>query len=234
VDAGPRYAIYFVPEAQSNLYLCGSAIIGYDCYAGIAVDFPGVLKCDALNWRELTNEPRRYGFHATLKAPFLLREPCTEVQLIDALHDFARHRGPGGIVKPAVRVLDGFIAIVPSEPVPALDALAASCTTSFDFYRAPMSPEERERRMAARLTERQIENLDHWGYPYVLSDFRFHMTLTGKAEAPRRETALALLNTCVRHMGGDRPIHVDRLALVKQDSPQAYFKVVSQSLLGDG
>lgn len=28
---GPRYAIYFVPEAQSDLYRCGSTILGYDC-----------------------------------------------------------------------------------------------------------------------------------------------------------------------------------------------------------
>jgi Protein of unknown function (DUF1045) len=72
--------------------LCRSAILGYDCYPGTAVEFPDPLKCAALNWHELTNEPRRYGFHATLKAPFCLREPHTEAQLIDALRNFARDR----------------------------------------------------------------------------------------------------------------------------------------------
>ena len=231
---GARYAIYFVPEAQSDLYRCGSAIIGYDCYAGRTVDFPDALKCDGLNWSELTNEPRRYGFHATLKAPFPLREPCTEVQLVEALHNFARHSDPFRIAKPAVRLLDGFIAIVASEPVPPLDALAASCTTSFDSYRSPMSWQERDRRIAVGLSERQIENLDRWGYPYVLSDFRFHMTLTGTVELPRRETTFALLNSCVHRMGGDRPFPIDRLTLVKQESPQAFFKIVSQAALGGG
>ena len=234
VGGGARYAIYFVPKAHSDLYRCGSAIIGYDCYAGTAVDFPDALTCDALDWRKLTNEPRRYGFHATLKAPFPLRAPHTEAELIEALHKFARRRDPVCIAKPAVRLLDGFIAIVPSEPAPALDALAASCTISFDPYRAPMSAQERDRRMAVGLSIRQIENLDRWGYPYVLSDFRFHMTLTGKVEAPWRETALALLTSCVPQMGGDRPSPVDRLALVKQDSPQAFFKVVCQAVLGGG
>jgi putative phosphonate metabolism protein len=231
-NGGARYAIYFVPEERSDLYRCGSAIIGYDCYAGAAVDFPDALKPEAMSWRELTDEPRRYGFHGTLKAPFRLCEPYAEAQLIEALHDFARQCDPVYIAKPAVRPLDGFIAIVPSEPVPALDALAASCTTAFDSYRAPMAPRERDRRMAARLSERQIENLDRWGYPYVLADFRFHMTLTGTVDAPRRDATLALLNTCVRRMGGDRPFAVDRLALVKQDTPQASFKVVSQAILG--
>jgi putative phosphonate metabolism protein len=234
VGVEARYAIYFVPEAQSDLYRCGSAIIGYDCYAGAALDLPDALKSDTLDWRELTSEPRRYGFHATLKAPFRLREPCTEAQLVDALHNVARHCAPVRIPKVAVRVLESFIAIAPCEPVPALDALAASCTTSFDPYRASMTPQERGRRMAAGLSERQIENLDRWGYPYVLSEFRFHMTLTGKVEAPRRAAALALLTGCVQRMGGDQPIPVDRFALVKQDSPQAFFKVVSQTVLGGG
>lgn len=234
MGGGPRYAIYFVPEAQSALYQCGSAILGYDCYAGTAVDFPEALKCDAFDWRELTNEPRRYGFHATLKAPFLLREPCTEVQLIDSLHNFARYHNPVRIDKTAVRLLDGFVAIAPAEPVPAIDALAGACTTSFDSYRAAISPQERDRRIAAGLSQRQIENLDHWGYPYVLSDFRFHMTLTGKVETPRREMALALLNGCVQRMGGDRPVPINCLALVKQDSPQAFFKVISQAPFGGG
>jgi putative phosphonate metabolism protein len=234
VEGAARYAIYFVPEEQSDLYRCGSAIIGYDCYAGRAVDFPDALKCDALDWDQFTNEPRRYGFHATLKAPFPLRQPHPEAQLVDALHNFARHREPVRVAKPTVRLLRDFIAVVPSEPVPPLDALAASCTTCFDSYRAPMSPQERDRRMAAGLSDRQIENLDRWGYPYALSDFRFHMTLTGKVEEPQHKTALALLNSCVQRMGGDRAFLIDRLTLVKQDSPQAFFKIVSQAVLGGG
>jgi putative phosphonate metabolism protein len=233
VSGGARYAIYFVPDARSDLYRCGSAIIGYDCYAGGTIAFPAALKREVPNWRELTNEPRRYGFHATLKAPFRLREPATEARLIEAAQNFARHRDSVRIVKPVVRLLDGFVAIVPAEPVAALDALAAACTTSFDSYRAPISSQERERRMAAGLSQRQIENLDRWGYPYVLADFRFHMTLTGKLEAPRREAVLALLGDCVRRMGGDRPFQIDRLALVKQDSPRAAFKIVSQAAFGE-
>jgi len=232
VDGGSRYAIYFVPDAQSELYRCGSAILGYDCHTGAVIDFPDALKCGAPDWRQLTSEPRRYGFHATLKAPFRLCEPHSEAQLIEALHDFVRRHDAVHIAKPAVRLLDGFVAIVPSEPMPALDALAASCTTAFDCFRAPLSPQERDRRMAAGLSERQIENLDRWGYPYVLADFRFHMTLTGTLEVPWREKRLGLLSTCVQHMGGGRPFAVDRLALVKQDTPQDYFKVVSQAMLG--
>ncbi len=231
---GPRYAIYFVPEAHSDLYRCGSAILGYDCYLGKAVEFPEALKCDTFNWHELTNAPRRYGFHATLKAPFCLREPHTEAELIGAMLKFAQHREPVCNVSPSVRLLDGFVAITPFEPVPTLDALAAACTTSFDSYRAPMSTQERQRQMAAGLSERQAKNLDRWGYPYVQSDFRFHMTLTGTLQISRREAVLALLQHCIQHMGGHRPFAVDRLVVAKQDSSRDFFRVLSQMPLGGG
>src|ERR1700731_2344517 len=82
-DAEPwtRYAIYFVPAARSPLYRFGSAILGYDCYTGSDVPRPPELGPEAALWRGLTQEPRRYGFHATLKAPFHLSPSCTETQL---------------------------------------------------------------------------------------------------------------------------------------------------------
>src|SRR5258708_16593100 len=90
VERGPRYAIYFVPRAQSGLYRYGSAILGYDCYTGKAVDFPDESESGAVNWNELGAEPRRYGFHATLKAPFHLLASHGEGPLLQPSPNFAR------------------------------------------------------------------------------------------------------------------------------------------------
>ena len=86
----PRYAIYFVPAADSALYRFGSAVLGYDCYTGNDVGFPGPLPMKNGAWRDLTGEPRRYGFHATLKAPFHLAKDADETALINALPAFCR------------------------------------------------------------------------------------------------------------------------------------------------
>ena len=130
MDQGPRYAIYFVPAAQSPLYRYGSAILGYDCYSGKRGGLSRQVSAGtAMNWNELSAEPRRYGFHATLKAPFHLLPSHSERQLINALRNFA---GLGHAVHtfvPAVRMIAGFFAVVPREPEAALDALAESCTT---------------------------------------------------------------------------------------------------------
>ena len=231
MDDGPRYAIYFVPAAQSALYRCGSAILGYDCYTGAALDFPPEVSENVPAWRELTAEPRRYGFHATLKAPFRLPQSRSESELIDALHRFADSGRAVPAIEIAVKLLGAFIALVPLEAAPALDALAASCTTAFDRFRAAPSERERARRIAAGLSQNQIENLDRFGYPYVFSEFRFHMTLTGKVAAPQRAATLAVLQACTKRMAADAPLAVDRLALVKQDSATAPFRVLGHSAL---
>ena len=104
----PRYAIYFVPPAETEFFRIGSAILGYDCYTGSSVARPNILGREPDFWERLTAEPRRYGFHATLKAPFQLSPSCREAQLVSALHSFAGLGHSIPTLTPAVRMLSGF------------------------------------------------------------------------------------------------------------------------------
>jgi 2'-5' RNA ligase len=226
---GPRCAIYFVPAADSDLYRFGSSVLGYDCYSGdplpLSEEFNGAA------WRQLTEEPRRYGFHATLKAPFQVSPDYSEAALIDALQSFAASGRVIPTITPAVEILSGFAALVPRDRDASVDDLAAQCTTQFDRFRAPMSAQERGRRLAMPLSPEQVENLDRWGYPYVFAHFRFHMTLTGRLPAEAREAVMATLRRCFERRCGYRTIAIDRLALLKQDAPQRPFRVLSQAQL---
>ena len=230
VDHPPRYAVYFVPAADSELYRFGSAVLQYDCYTGHAVRPPREFDDQAEEWRKATEEPRRYGFHATLKAPFYLAPSSSEAQLVSALHSFAAIGRMVATIQPVVTTLSGFTAIVPDHASPAVNALAADCTTIFDAFRAAMSPQERARRLASGLNQSQIENLDRWGYPYLFADFRFHMTLTGKIEIERRQQTVSVLRDAFQRTC-DGPIAIDRLALAKQDTPAAAFRVLSTAPL---
>lgn len=227
-DQGPRYAVYFVPPSSSRLYRYGSSILGYDSYTGNSVGFPDGFGSGAVNWNELTETPRRYGFHATLKAPFFLAPSCTEQQLVNALRNFAELGHVVHSFAPAVRAIADFIAVVPKEPEASLHALAASCTTLFDAYRAPISPQERARRLASGLSQSQVQNLDRWGYPFVLSEFRFHMTLTGAVPQGRKQAVLAELLDVFHDVKVEPAMTIDRLALMKQETPQAPFRVLDE------
>ena len=87
--AGPRFAIYFVPPAGTALYRFGAAVLGYDCYTGEDVERLRDSGLTQAEWAALTAEPRRYGFHATLKAPFRLRAELDHEDLLAEIRTLA-------------------------------------------------------------------------------------------------------------------------------------------------
>ena len=90
--------------------------------------------------------------------------------------------------------LGGFLALVPDGDTGGIARIAAEAVAGLDRHRAPAAPDETARRRAAGLSPRQEAHLVTWGYPYVMDEFRFHLTLTGRL-APDAleavETALA-------------------------------------------
>jgi putative phosphonate metabolism protein len=218
-----RYAIYFVPAPESPLYNIGAALLGYDVYSGKRLPFPDGLALGQDAWFALTSEPRVYGFHATLKAPFRLAAGKRVEELAAHLATFAATRVPVPIT-PVVRTIGSFAALVP-DPSPPLERLAAECVRTFDSFRAPLSDEERRKRLAPPLTARHKENLEHWGYPYVFEEFRFHMTLTGGIAPEYKQAVLAFLRDRFGAMEG-KPMSVDRIALLCQPERNTPFHLI--------
>jgi putative phosphonate metabolism protein len=227
----PRYAIYFVPPADSALYRFGAGFLGYDCYSGESLPHPQDIALAPSEWDALTREARKYGFHATLKAPFRLLPPFSEADLTAELERFAAIPRTLPVVEPIVQSLAGFIAVVADAPSMDLNRLAADAVMAFDRFRRPPSLHEREQRLAAGLSERQTDNLDRWGYPYVFDDFRFHMTLTGRIDASRRGAILALLQARFDAIGGAHVLPVSRLALLRQNGRATPFRLLAQAAL---
>jgi putative phosphonate metabolism protein len=222
----PRYAIYFVPAPGSDLDRFGAGLLGYDAFGGNDLPFPDHITQAVPDWRDLTRDPRTYGFHATLKAPFALMPGSGEAELIAACKTFASTAGPIPVITPVVETISGFIAVVPAKTSDELNRLAAECVRDFDPFRAPLSAEDRARRNPSALTAVQVDHLDRWGYPYVMDDFRFHMTLTGRVPAERRDPLVALLRE--RFAALDlRVLAVDRIAVFRQDDAASRFQVLA-------
>jgi putative phosphonate metabolism protein len=230
VSGAPRYAIYFLPPPDSVLYRLGSALIGYDAYSGAELPPPPDADLPT-DWAALTEEPRRYGFHATLKAPFRLAPGCDEAGLRDAVQRIAAEQPDIPSIPPVVRSIGGFVAIVPDVRVPALDRLAADCVTRLDRFRAPLTAAERARRLPSIANERERENLEQWGYPYVFGAYRFHMTLTGRLPDERRPAVVELMAALVARHHGDAALAIDRIVLLRQDAPDARLRVLATAPL---
>lgn len=176
----------------------------------------------------ITVSARRYGFHATLKAPFRLAPGRTPEELDAALARFAA--GRRAVLVPRLRVarLGEFFALIPgggtTEEAGAAElyALADEVVTAFDGFRAPSTEAELGRRHPASLTRRQRELLQAWGYPYVLDEFRFHLTVTDRIPAARQSAVQAVLTRWFAASLGVT-VPVDALALFTEAEPGAPF-----------
>lgn len=229
-----RHALYFTPPPGSALDRFGAAAIGYDAATGEDVRPLALPGIDPARLHALTADPRRYGFHATLKAPFRLEEGREAAGLAAALKAFAAATPPVAIGRLVPRALGRFIALVPAESSTGLQLLAAECVAAFEAFRAPMSPDERAKRLAAPLSARHLALLDRWGYPYVFEAFRFHMTLTGAIpDEAERAAMLAALRQAHAPLA-DEPVTIDAVSLLRQDAPDARFRLVARvPLRGD-
>ncbi len=220
-----RYAIYFCPASASRLWQLGSAAIGYDAATGEDVPFPTYPLYNDPQASSWTQEPRRYGFHATLKAPFELAQGQSEAGLLEAARAFASRKA-FEMPELLVRGLGHFIALVPANRSEALETIVADCVSAFEPFRAPLSDADMARRLKSPLTPRQIGYLKQYGYPYVFEDFRFHMTLSGAINEPVRRRMLSALGEIFA--GIEQPVLFDGIALCRQENREGRFRVLER------
>lgn len=184
-----RYALYFAPRSGAFRSAC-EAWLGRDA----VLDQPLVQPDLGLDAEAITQDPRRYGLHGTLKPPFRLAEGTTPEGLLRAVEDFAREAAPIPLGQLAVRRIAGFVALTPEIDSHALSGFASRIVRRFDAFRAPLNAAEIAKRKPEKLSARQRALLTLWGYPFVMEEFRFHLTLTDNLTpeaAAEAEAALA-------------------------------------------
>jgi putative phosphonate metabolism protein len=216
-DAAKRYALYYTPAAKHPLTRAAARWLGRDAFGGSV----GALSADDA---ALTAEPRRYGFHATLKPPFRLREGRNVAELERAVEAFAGSHRPCPIGALSVSLIGSFFALVPARPLRALRVFAGQAVSDLDAFRAPLNKDELAKRLRSPLDEAQTANLVRWGYPYVFDEFRFHMTLTGPVEPDRQEGVRQRLETLFTPLL-DEDFLLDAVSLFEQDGPDGDFVV---------
>lgn len=230
----PRYALYFAPDPASELWRFGSAALGYDAATGEETPMAIPESCADLDWRALTDEPRRYGFHATLKAPFRLAEGQDEAGLMARAAAFTASMRAPVLDGLQVSALGSFIALTPLGGTLELAVFAQQVVEAFEDFRAPLNAQELAKRLRVPLTPEHQANLDRYGYPYVGAAFRFHMTLTGALEASTLERVLPALSAAFARQVAPGRHAIDRVALFRQDAPDRRFRILRAFLADRG
>jgi putative phosphonate metabolism protein len=218
-----RYGVYYLPE-PGPLSDFGAAWLGWDVQSGkdvTTLPVPGLT--------EVTATPRKYGFHATLKPPFRLAPGQSPEALRQAIATLATTRPAAecNALEPAR--LGHFLALRPVGAEDDINALAAACVTELDPFRAPPSDAELARRRKSGLSKRQEALLLEWGYPHVLDQFRFHMTLTGRLDEGQLSKAHNAARTHLPRLPA--PYALTSISLVGE-RPDGYFELIERFSLG--
>lgn len=208
-----RYAVYFAPAQGSPWWEFGARWLGRDEWRNAPLASPKLAQFEAAEWSDLTATPRRYGFHATLKAPFHLSEGHTAEDLMARLQALAATLKPLALGPLQAVTLGDFVALVPAVAPAELTALAAACVSELDAMRAPLSPADLARRRAPHLDAREQELLHLYGYPHVLERFRLHFTLSGPVDQPTAQRVLQAVAEPLARLNATAPLWLDRLCL---------------------
>ncbi len=216
-----RYAIYWTALPETAMAEFGALWFGGFETFGLSPE----LAARAIK------APAVYGLHATLKAPFRLKDEVAPEALRDALENFcANRRAPAG-----GRLMLGhyqhYLTLMLNGNQADIDWLAAECVTHFDRFRAPYDEEEDRRPEMDDLLPQEAAFLKEFGYPYVLSAFRFHISLAGPLEGAELDAVAKALEPHLDSFMSER-FEIADLSLLGERRHGGGFEVISRHRFG--
>ncbi len=223
-----RYAIYYTPEPGSPLAAFGASWLGWDSAAGQSVDHPVV---EGIDLDAVTETPRKYGFHGTIKPPFHMQDGQDLDALEQSLRALCATAAPVTLDGLELARLGRFLALVPRGSATALGSLAARAVQELDQFRAPPSEAELTKRRGAGLNPAQDAHLVRWGYPYVLDQFRFHMTLSGRLDKAMAKATEEVLGSRLAQLTLN-PYTISGLTLLGEDRSGRFHQVSRHAFTG--
>ena len=215
-----RYAIYYCPAADTAL-----GRLGHDWLAASSpsIRLPGIRseRRDAL-----LTDVRRYGWHATVRAPFTPIVSAGHDEVHTAVAMLAQNFASFELTLRLDR-LAGFLCLRPMADGGPERLLAAACLDALHPFCASLTDEALQHRRAG-LAADELALLQKHGYPYVLDRYRFHLTLSAPATEIEERAMRQWLQPRV---DGLRSTRIESLAICREATPGAAFELLERIAL---
>ena len=225
-----RYAIFYTPQPGTALSAFGRSWFGRanDGATLEAFSESGLSS----GFARLPVATSRYtGLHAVFKQPFALKNDTCPGALKSRLIGFAQRRKPVPTGPLTLSRAGRFLVLRPVKPAPALDWLAAQCVTTFDSFAAPLSEIDREERMASHHSDYQRLLFESYGDTNVLSEYRFHITLTGPLDNAHLDHVAQALWPVIEEICATG-VTVDALSLFGDPGGRMPLRLIGRHRLG--
>jgi Protein of unknown function (DUF1045) len=226
-----RYAIYYTPQPGTALAAFGRSWFGR-ANDGVTLQAFSEAGLSGTSFAKLAVAPGRYtGLHALFRAPFAPRDGIGLDAIKTRLINFAGRRKPVETGPLTLSRSGRFLMLRPVEATPALEWLAAQCVAAFEDFAAPPSDTEREEHSSPNLSDYQRLLLESFGDPYVLSEYRFSITLTGPLDAAHLERVAQALWPVLEEICASG-VTVDGLSLFGDSGGRAPMRLIGRCRLG--
>jgi hypothetical protein len=227
----PRYAIYYTPQPGTALAAFGRSWFGR-ANDGVTLQAFSDAGLSGTSFAKLVPAPGRYtGLHALFRAPFALREGIGPDALKTRLINFTSRRKPVATGPLTLSRTGRFLVLRPVEATPSLDWLAAQCVAAFEDFTSPPSDIERAEYAHPNLSDYQRLLLESFGDPYVLSEYRFSITLTGPLDATHLERVAQALWPVLEEICAEG-VTVDGLSLFGDGGSTLPMRLIGRYRLG--
>lgn len=214
-----RFALYYSPRPHTAFAEAASTWLGRD-HENRNCPRIKTKTLGRERFPELTRAPFHYGFHGTLKPPFRLHDATSKELLCEELDHFCNQRSPFILEGLEIGWIGKFLCLRPVKSSDKMNKLARDAVRQFDSFREDMSFTELKKRRTQGLTPQQDALLLQWGYPYVMDEFCFHLTLSSKIEDAQERTQVE--EEARRHFSSDmlQEIPVDGISLFVETDEQ--------------
>ena len=182
-----RYAIYYAPPKESNLEEFGRYWFGWDpLNAKLINNKHRINYLNRFGIKNLINIdknvliPKKYGFHGTLIPPFKLNKNYSTNTLFKKTEEIAKKFKKFKFYKFKLKKINNFYAFVQNKKNNNINKLSNRLVRELFKFRSPLTKKEIDRRNPSKLSKLQLNILYKWGYPYLMSEFNFHMTLASE------------------------------------------------------
>ncbi len=182
-----RYAIYYAPPKESNLEEFGRYWFGWDpLNAKLINNKQRINYLNGFGIKNLKNIDKnvliakKYGFHGTLIPPFRLNKNYSTNLLFKKTEDIAKKFKKFKFYKFKLKKINNFYAFAQNKKNNNINKLSNRLVRELFKFRSPLTKKEIDRRNPSKLSKLQLNILYKWGYPYLMSEFNFHMTLASE------------------------------------------------------
>jgi len=227
INPSHRYAVYFAGDPQGDFWLQGSRWLGRDATGSPIKELPSHLELDPQVHQKMTTHPRRYGWHATLKAPFSLKEQASLNDLDLAMEELAKSLFVFDLPALVVKEMKNFLALAPIESTQLCKELklsASKCVETLHHLARPLNESEIAYRKSAQLSSSEEAMMLKWGYPFVHELFEFHFTLSNALENFEGHQVRSLTEAAHQWFAAETKLSFDRISLFVEPTPGSEFK----------